>query len=238
MKRSIIVATVTALLVAALPLVASAARVDAAAFAADCNDDSLVTVSGTLQVRGGSGMIATDCVVVIDDGSRLFFRDANLSCGVGCSLVVGASGEGSTVKVVRSTINVTGPLLISAGCCSGGENPESRGSVKVVDSALTGSSVEVSASVATDGGRVVVRRSKLSATGPFGLSISTFTDGRTTVVGNTLNSAGDIDVRSGFGTPGNTKARNNEFNASGTVTITATGGSCVSTGNTPAVPCT
>ena len=237
MSRITVLATSLLLLLLMLPLTAAAARVDAAGFAADCNTDSLVTVTGTLRVVGGTGTINTDCVVVIDDGSKLVLRGATLDCGSPCSLVVGGSGEGSVINVVDSRITVTGPLQLSAGCCSGGENPESGGTVKVRNSALTGSSVEVSASVATDDGTVVVRRSKITAAGPLGVHISTFSGGKTVVTDNTINSAGDIDVRSGFGVPGVTRANRNEFNATGTTTITATGGTCVSVDNTPPVAC-
>lgn len=177
----------------------------------------------------------TECNVSIADDSKLVFKDTNLSCGTACHLVIGNSGENSVVKVVRSTINVSGSLQLSAGCCSGGELPEENGFVKVVDSFLTGSSVEISASVASNNGRAVVRRSTITST-TTGVSIATFQGGTTIANRNTINSATDISIRSGFGEVGLTKAKNNTFTAA-IVTITANGGTCVSTRNTPAVAC-
>ncbi len=233
---------VAVLLLGTFPVTASAARIDASAFAADCNDDGTVNVTGTLMVVGGLGTIADNCFIFIDDGGKLVFRGVNLNSDGCvspslCGLIVGGSGADSVVNVSRSTIDVNGPIQLSAGCCSGGEIPDTNGSAKVVDSLLKGSSVEVSASIASDGGRVVVRRSTLVASGPFGVSVITSLNGTTRFNGNVLISAGNAAVISG--PSGNTTARRNDFTGvSGVVTITASGGRCVSADNIPSVPCT
>lgn len=241
LRRIFSLLTLVAVLLSTFPLMASAARIDASAFAADCNDDGTVNVTGTLTVVGGSGTIADNCFIFIDDHGKLEFRGVNLD-SVGCvlpslcGLIVGGSGANSTVNVSRSTIDVNGPIQLSAGCC-GGDIPETKGSTRVVDSVLKGSSVEVSASVADDGGRVVVRRSTLEATGPFGVSVRTSLNGTTRFNDNVVISFADTAVTSG--PLGTTTVRRNDFAAvSGLVTITANGGRCVSAGNIPSVPCT
>lgn len=243
MKKKTILIAIVGLVVTMLPLTASAAVTDGAGFAADCNDDGRVSVPGNLRVLGGSGDITVEnCFVILGDGSRLVFRDTSIGddgCGDTCALIVGNSGENSIIRVVNSTIDVSGVVQLSAGCCSGGELPETNGLVRVVDSTIHGGeSVEISASVATEGGRVVVRRSTISGGNLYGIAISTFNNGTTIATANTITSGGDIDIRSGlspFG--GTTIARRNAMSAVGAITITADGGTCISRANTPTVAC-
>ena len=249
MRKTIALVTMVVLIVGMLPLVASAATIDAAAFAADCNADGEVSVTGTLKVIGGEGDITVpNCFVTIADGGKLIFTNTYLhtnSCSqpVGCSLIVGNSGADSAIKVIRSTIDVSGTLQLSAGCCSGGEVPDTNGFIRVVRSYVSGSSVELSASVASEDGRVLVRRSTIVATGEFGFTddvqISTFNNGVVRFNDNTVVSPGDATVTSGVtGFPGDTKAKRNDFTeVTGNVTITANGGPCVSVHNTPVVAC-
>ena len=241
--------TMVALVVGTLPLVASAATIDAAAFAADCNSDGAVSVTGKLKVIGGEGDITVaNCFVTIADGGRLIFTNTYLhtnTCShpLGCSLIVGNSGADSVITVIRSTIDVSGTLQLSAGCCSGGEVSDTNGLIKMVGSYVSGSSVEMSASVASEDGRVVVRHSTIVATGEFGFTddvhISTFNNGVVRFNDNTVFSPGDTTVTSGVsGFPGDTKAERNDFSGvDDSVTITANGGPCVSVANTPAVAC-
>jgi hypothetical protein len=239
-KKTTFLAVAT-LLLALIPGTAMAASVDGAGFAADCNADGRVDVTGTLRVVGGSGDITVDCLVVIDHDSKLVFRDTAIGdsgCVATCFLVVGGSGENSLIRVVNSTISVSGVVQLSAGCCSGGELPEANGLVRVVDSTIHGGeSVEISASVATEDGQVVVRRSTISGGSLYGIAIRTFNNGTTVATDNTITSGQGIEIGSGFGTAGETVARRNVLNATGPISITASGGSCISRGNTPSVPC-
>ena len=208
------------------------------------NGDGSVEVEVSPRQRGAGNIIVAECVVNLSNGGKLTFRDAEIGsagCSGSCSLIVINGGAGSRLKVIRSTIDISGQGQLAAG--SSGEENEPNGSIRVLDSTVRGSDVYIGASIADVGGRVKVRRSLIESTGGTLVSdvfIGTGTDGTTVVTDNTIDSAADIVVTSGFA-PGSavTKAKRNDFTAAGGVTITSSaGGSCTSTANTPATPCT
>ncbi|MCP4305023.1 MAG: hypothetical protein GY788_09150 [bacterium] len=222
------------------PSPASAAPLTAADFAADCNTDGRLDVSGTQRYVGGSGVIVADCIVVHEAGATLVLRNVDLSAGG--NIVAISSLEDATIKVVDSTIVARGALELTAGCCAGDELvPDDNGTVIVKRSTLTAVTIQLMSSFDGLNGRVVVRNSTLDATGALGVQIRASdlsgADGSLRLIDSTITSAGDILVRTG--TTGRTVARRNTLNGLGTTTIaTGVSGSCVSVGNTPAVACT
>ena len=239
MKRAAItIAIVLATLVPAAP--AAAARGVAADFAADCNDDGLVTVAGVQKFIGGSATIDRDCIVGLETGATLVLRDVELS-GAG-NLVAISSPDHTTLKVINSVIKVAGALEWTAGCCAGDQLvPENDGTVIVKNSTMVGDSLQLIASFDWPNGKVVVRNSTLEGTGRFGVQIRASdlsgSDGIVRVVDSAISSGGDVVIATG--TDGLTVARRDTLSATGTVTIT-TGrrGICRSSGHTPPTPCT
>lgn len=221
------------------PSPASAAPLTAADFAADCNADGRLDVSGTQRYVGGSGLITVDCIIVHDAGAKLVLRGVDLDA-VG-NIVAISSLEDATIKVIDSTIRAGGALELTAGCCAGDDLvPDDNGTVIVKRSSLTGMTIQLMSSFDGLNGRVVVRQSTLDATGSLGVQIRASdlagTDGQIRLIDTTITSAGDILIRTG--TDGRTVARRNNLNGLGVTTIsTGTGGSCRSVGNTPAVAC-
>jgi hypothetical protein len=219
--------------------------VSAAAFAADCNDDGLVTITHQLRVHGGSGVLIEDCVVVMAPRARLVMRDATLT-SASSGLVVGDAQIRSNIQLLRTSIELGGFVQLSPGCCAGDPEPgrsERDATVVVTDSTVRGTTVEVSGSIAADGGTAVVRGSTLEATdGTFDspltvLASLTGSGGTATVTDSTLVSANGIRIATGDA--GTTTAVGNTFVAAGAVTITTgAGGTCTSSGSTPDVPCT
>jgi hypothetical protein len=239
MKRvAVLIAVVVASLIPAAP--AAAARGVAGDFAADCNDDGIVTVSGVQKYVGGSGTIVGDCIVGLDTGATLVFRDVELS-GTG-NLVAISSPDHTTLKVIGSVIKVAGALELTAGCCAGDQLvPENDGTVIVKNSTLAGDSLQLIASFDWPSGKVVVRNSTLEGSGRLGVQVRASnlagSDGVVRVLDSSITSGGDVWIATG--TDGLTVARRDTFSAAGAVTIsTGTGGSCRSSGHTPPTACT
>lgn len=239
MKRvAVLIAALIASLVPAAP--AAAARGTAEDFAKDCNDDGFVRIPGVQKYIGGSGSLDRDCIVVLQPGGTVVFRDVDVS-GVG-NLVAISSPDRTTVKVLNSTIKVAGALELTAGCCAGDQLvPENDGTVIVKNSTLIGESLQLVASFDWPNGKVVVRNSKLEGTGIQGVQIRASdlvgVDGQVRVVDSSISAGGDVVIRTG--TTGLTVARRDTFSSSGRVIITTgRGGICRSSGHTPATPCT
>lgn len=165
-----------------------------------------------------------------------------VSLGGSGSLVVGDAQEETTLRVLYSRIDLDGAVQLAPGCCAGGEPDRSEADalLRVVGSAIRGSSVELSASTGDDRGRTVVRWSVIEATGPLGLVVHasvSASSGRLTLAYSSLTSAGNLSVATGI--DGRTRVRNNLFAVTGPTTITTgAGGACTATGNAPPVPCT
>lgn len=236
MKRLTVFAAfaLTAVLPAASAL---AAPSDAADFAADCNADGRVDVTGTDRYVGGTGALSGDCIIVLDTGATLVLREVKLT-GAG-NLVAISSPEETTIRVVDSVIDVAGYLELTAGCCAGDAGvPEQDGTVVVKRSTLRAAGVLLLASFDWPNGRVLVRSSDLEARSSgitVGASDVAGSDGTARVVESTLTAAGPVTISTG--SLGRTIAKANSLFAP-TVTIgTGTGGVCRSVGNTPAVPC-
>ncbi|MEM7287731.1 MAG: hypothetical protein AAF480_15370 [Actinomycetota bacterium] len=237
MRRLIIFLAVVALVAVFVPS-ASAARLSAADFAADCNDDGVVSVSAKQRYVGGTGDLTRDCIVTMEPGSKLVFRDATIT-GTG-SLVAISSPADTTIRVVRSSIAVAGQLEMTAGCCSGeGDGSEAGGKVAVRDSRLSASSVQLVASFDDAGGKVSVRRSSVTATdGDIQIRASDLggTDGRVRVKRSRLNAADDLRISTG--TAGKTRVVWNDAAIGGSVEVlTGVDGTCRSRANTPELPC-
>jgi len=239
MKRvAVLIAVLIASLVPAAP--AAAARGTAEDFAKDCNDDGFVRISGVQKYIGGSGSLDRDCIVVLQPGGKVVFRDVEVS-GVG-NLVAISSPDRTTVKVLNSTIKVAGALELTAGCCAGDLLvPENDGTVIVKNSTLAGDSLQLIASFDWPNGKVVVRNSILAGTGSLGVQIRASdlggSEGIVRVVDSSIAAGGDVLIRTGK--DGLTVARRDTFSAAGSVIITTgAGGICRSSGHTPATPCT
>jgi hypothetical protein len=246
MRRLVLVLTIAFLLgTVAAPTARAAPPPDAGDLAADCNADGVLSVTGTLRFRGGTGTLTADCVVTMAPGSTLVLHRVVIDSTC-CFFVVGDAQERTTVRVVGSTIDLAGPVQLAPGCCAGSGEPgrsEADGTAIVHNSTIRGQTVEVSGSIADGGGRVVVRGSLLEATDPtFGsvavlAALSGGTGGRVLVRDSTLIAVSETRIATGAS--GRTVARNDVFSGPATVTVTrGPGGSCSSVANTPPVPCT
>lgn len=236
------VLAVCAALVAILPIPAAHAAppIDGAALASDCNADGFFDVADDLRVVGGVGTLSRLCFVRIAAATTLTLQDVVID-GPG-GFIVGDALGGSRLRVFQAAIDLTGPVQLATGCCSGDQSRDESGArALVVDSFVRGTTVEVSASVADASGSVKVKRSTLEATGPslasvfVGASLTGGPDGKVSVgdsklIGNTVTISTGAD--------GATTARRNEFGAAVITVSTGPGGSCTSTANDPAVPCT
>lgn len=238
MKRfAILIALLVASIVPAAP--AAAALGTAADFAADCNDDGFVRIARAQRYIGGSGEVERDCIIVLQPGGRLVFREVKIS-GTG-NIVAISSPDRTTIKVVDSTIKVAGALELTAGCCAGDQLvPENDGTVIVRNSTLAGESLQLIASFDWPNGRVVVRNSILEGSGPFGVQIrasdAVGTNGEVRVADSSIMAGGDLWIRTG--TDGLTIARRNTLRVAGTTVITTgPGGTCRSSANAPPNPC-
>ena len=237
MRRLIIFIAVVALIAVAAPS-ASAARLSAADFAADCNADGTVVVSGTQRYVGGSGSIKGDCSITMEAGSKLVLRNATITSSGG--LVAISSPAETTIRIVGSSITVAGPLELTAGCCSGeGDGSEADGKVVVRRSELVGSSVQLLASFDDDGGKVVVRRSSITATdGDIQVRASDLagSEGRVRVKRSQLTATGDLQISTGA--EGRTRVVRNTAAIDGSVEVsTGDDGRCRSRRNSPELPC-
>ncbi|MGI9624975.1 MAG: hypothetical protein ACR2PK_19265 [Acidimicrobiales bacterium] len=225
-------------MVVALVGPATAAPQTAADFAADCNADGFVEVSGNQRYVGGSGVLDKPCAVVMEPGAKLVLRRVELT-GVG--LVAISSPARTTVKVVDSSITMSGPLELTAGCCAGdSEVPEQKGRVVVRRSDLSGTSVQLIASFDWPKGRVLVTRSTIEATGTLGIQIRASDlagdKGRVTVRRSSLASAGDLQIETGSN--GYTKIRRSSASATGTTLVTTgAGGICQSLRSSASLAC-
>ncbi len=230
----------------ALVLVPGAAgassHLDAPALAADCNADGAVVLTADQVYRGGTGTLTGLCVVTLAPGVTMVLKGLTLN-GTG-GFVVGNAQENTRVVVAASTIDLAGPIQISPGCCAGEGEPgrsEAYGFAKVVRSLLRGTTVEVSASIASGYGRVVAYRARLVATDPAGTvrvvaSASGGPAGKVSVSESKLAGAGEQRVDTGA--QGTTRVVDTRFVRPTSVITTGPGGVCVSRRNTPAVPCT
>ena len=237
MRRLFIFIAVVALIAAFAPS-ASAARLTAADFAADCNADGVVEVSGTQRYVGGSGAIKGDCTITMEPGSKLVLRNASItSTG---SLVAISSPADTKIRIIRSSITVAGALELTAGCCSGeGDGSESDGKVVVRRSHLVAASVQLVASFDDANGKVSVRRSSITATdGDIQIRASDLagTEGHVRVKRSQLTAAGDLQIRTGEA--GKTRVVRNVAAIEGSVEVsTGEDGHCRSRRNTPELPC-
>ncbi len=219
----------------------NAAHTDAAAFAADCNADGTVVVNGVLRVVGGTGVLTTACIISIDAGEKLVFRGVDLT-GTGFVVTTGnPSGANTTVKVIDSLINMSGPLQLSPGAVAGDAGvPDSDATVVVRRSTLSASSIDLSTSLDWERGRVVVADSHLvvpSGTGNVWISASILggADGIAKVVNSTISTAGDVYIQSGD--TGKTVVRGSAVSGASVTLSTGAGGVCKTSGNTPVLTC-
>lgn len=240
MRKLALAATLTMIvtLLAAAPATAGP-RQSAGDFAADCNDDGQVIVDGRQVYRGGSGSLDGLCSVVMEPGAALVFRNVAID-GVG-GLVAISSPADTTIRVIRSTIVIDGPLELTAGCCAGeGDGSERNGRVVVRRSTLEADSIQLVASFDDPDGRVVVRRSSLTATGELGVQLRASdlagSDGLVRVHRSEIDSAGDLQISTG--TSGRTVVRSTTAISVGEAEIsTGEGGRCSVRRSTPDFPC-
>lgn len=248
MRRRFSLVLATAMLVGSLPLTASARTVDAEQFAEMCNSapGGIIHVSGRLKVTGGSGKITQSCIVALDHGAKVVFRDVTrlyTSCGTPCTLNIGgSSGDDVVVKIINSKIEMDGDIQLTAG--QNEDTVSSGGLLKVINSELVANSVELSAAVGFGfgavgdvGGRVVVRDSTIVATETifaFGVLIDSNAGGKSIVRDSKIEAASGTTIASDNGLA---KAKRNIFSGSAMVTVTAGGGTCRTVGNTPTVTC-
>jgi hypothetical protein len=210
---------------------------DASDFAADCNDDGRLDVTGSDRYVGGAGALSGDCMIVLDTGATLVLRTVELT-GPGNLVAISSPAE-TTIRVVDSTIDVAGFLELTAGCCAGDAGvPEHDGTVAVKRSTLRAAGILLAASFDWRNGRVQVRSSDLEARSA-GITVEASdvagSDGTVRVVASTLRAVDPVVISTG--SLGRTIAKANSFFAP-TVTIeSGTGGRCRSVGNTPAVAC-
>ncbi|MEO7802928.1 MAG: hypothetical protein ABIS18_00225 [Actinomycetota bacterium] len=219
--------------------------VDATGFMRDCDDDGEVVLVRDLTVDGGYAEIPGGCAITLKEGVTLTIQDATLTSENG-SFIIGNAVQGSRLVVLNSTIAIGGAVQFSPGCCAGkGEIDRSEASayVTIVNSNISGHTVEVTASTADDSGTTVISGSTLRATAAdlpiaglgIGASISA-SHGHVSVSNSRLLSESGIVIRTGDG--GHASATGNLFAARQDRTRIISRGSCSSTMNVPATACT
>lgn len=202
-RYGLVCGVMLAVLAPAVP--ASAARLDAADFAADCNDDGVVGVSGTQRYVGGSGTIAAYCRVDLTSGATIVLRDVQLT---GTSLVAGLNTvENTTIKVIDSVITMSDPTLGALGgaleLSTGGEGdePGANGRIVIRGSKITAGTIYVQTSFDWPDGTIVIRDSTLTTTdSPINIRASATggSHGTVKIVRSDLLSAADIYVTTGL----------------------------------------
>ena len=226
MRKLYVAAITIAMVVALFPLTAQAARVDAAGFAADCNDDGVVNVADNLRVLGGSGHVTVPlCTVFLADDAKLVFRDATI---VADGDLVTFGGLDTILRVVGSTLTADGILELKTSCCIDEPGVPVNGLTRIVDSTLSGGLVYLSSAVSETGGRLVARRNVITSASTLVVPVG----GEIRFTNNTVTTGSDTEIAGH-----DVRVRNNDFNGvGGVVTVTGTV-ACVTSGNTPAVGC-
>lgn len=218
------------------------AAITASQLARECNRTERFEVDGSTLVQGGTGRMARFCVIALGPGESLILDGVTLR-GFGRTTGFVVDGqEGSSIQVANSHIQMPGFIQLSPGCCAGDGEPghaEENATMTVTNSALIAPAVEVSASIADDGGTVLVQNSTIQALGADCGCVAILasvagTGGSATASGNSITADGTVRIATADGT---TTASGNTFSGPATVEITAGTGTCSSTGNTPAVPC-
>jgi hypothetical protein len=233
----------------ALPLLvaapAGAATRTGADFAADCNDDGLVTLSGGTQiVTGGTANLTRLCYVTSTAPVLLWFHDVTVS---GDSTLVMSPIGNSVIAVTNATFDIgKGDLQFTPGGTRGDPGVGNDDAVSyITGSTLRGASVEVGASVGGALGTVYLVNNTVESTVPmpafplrFGVHVDTGVSSRIVVGLDHLRSAQGIKIDT-FGV-GSALVLYNTFDPGiGTSVVhVPAGGSCVSAVNTPGVPCT
>ncbi len=184
---------------------ASAAQPDAADFAADCNDDGVVSVSGTQRYVGGVGTISAYCRVDLTTDASLVLRNVELT---GTSLVSGLNTvENATITVIDSVITMFDPGPSSFGgvleLSTGGEadEPGANGRIVIRGSTITAGAILIATSFDWPDGSVTIKDSTLATT--FGdltvrASFLNGSNGTVKIVGADLSSAANIEVSTGL----------------------------------------
>jgi hypothetical protein len=239
LKRGAIV-VVLALGCSVLASKAGAAEIDAETFAIDnayCGDGS-VSFTGPLTVNGGTGVFPTNCEINPSGASAaLKIVNATLS-GPGYLLMAGG-GPKNSIKVINSTITLENYVQLIAGCCNA-ESDKGKAFVNGSTIESNTSTVFVGASTEADSGYTKIINSTLDGGGGSGdyvlVQSSTLggaTKGKVSVTNSTLDATGQgIYVATSLG---KTKVKGTTIYGGGT--ITAGGGKCKSTNNTPEIPC-
>ncbi len=193
---------------------ATAAPPTASDLVADCNEESpvgRVDVTGRTVFRTGSAVLNQPCVLVTESNATLVLRDLTLTGSGALVVSTGTASANVTVKVVDSTITLGGDVQLSAGDVAGDALvPEENGTVVVRDSTVSGSTVDLGASLDWPNGRVVVRNSLIEATAGdivVGASELGGTDGVIRVRDATLRATGDISLRTGTDFPSGDRGR-------------------------------
>ncbi len=226
MRRFILVLLATGLLVATAPVTSGAASYDAAEFAADCNDDSRVDVSGNVRVRGGVGVVVVpQCDVFLAEGAKLVLRGVVLAA-VGNLVTWG--GLDSTLNVVDSTISASGILELKTTCCFDEPGVPVNGLTRIISSNLTGGDVYLSSAVAESGGRLIMKGTTVTSLNDIVIPVG----GDVRINDNVMASVGDVVI-----TGHDVKVKGNDFGGVlGTVTVSSSG-PCTTGGNNPPVTC-
>ena len=235
LRRTRLVLIGGALLVASLVAVgpASAAPLDAADFAADCNADGVVDVSGTQRYVGGSGTITRYCYVNLTSDATFVLREVQLT---GTSIVMGLNTvENTTLKVIDSVITLSDPSTTFGGVLelsTGGEgdDPGANGRIVIRGSKITSDSIFVQTSFDHPDGTVIIKDSTLTTTlGDIDVraSATSGSDGKVRITRSDLISTGNILVSTGLpshvgpggGQDGLTKVISGFLSAPGTIEI-------------------
>lgn len=232
------------------------APVDAAAFAADCNDDGTVRVVNDLEVRGGSGTLFADCRVEVADAATLSLIDVSLAGSYAFEMQSGAAGrllvtdsyltlftrigigghDGAAVAIRRSELSSMAGGAIEILLTGPGARIELSDSMMMSDGATS-----IDVSPRADGGRIEVRNSTLAA-GSMAASALILAASLGGVAGEAVvresHLIGTASIAIETGTQGRTEVRDCSIETAGEVRIAAgDGGQCEATGNDPDLIC-
>lgn len=213
-------------------------------FAADCDDDGLVVVTGRTVYRGGSATFSGMqigqtwvCFVRVEPGATLVLRRVDLT-GTQLILGTGPHGDGATVQVHNSTIELDGYLELTPGANAG--DPEvfdNDVTLLIRRSRLDAAGIMLATSFDWPNGRTEVRNSELHATGNVWIeaSLGGGSNGSVAVLNSTVDAGGDVLIRSG--TAGRTLVRRSAVTGSSVTVQTGAGGTCDTVANVPPLGC-
>ncbi len=219
--------------------VASAAPLISTAevFAADCNDDGVVSIIADTSYVGGVGLIKRQCSIQREANTTVEFNDVRLK---GKGIVAINSAGSAAIRIIDSELQIQGVVELTSGCCSGAWTgvDERGGRILIRNSEITATHIALSASTSDSGGYIWIRDSVITSTENRGIgngiSMSVGDRGAVDVNGSKFTSLRPARFTSEKGAK--TYVYYSWFNRT-PFASTGPGGACRAVGNTPSFSC-